>query len=148
MISISRFKGDRRDGKLLLLEISMSRNCPSVGFLKCEQYHNWFVLRFITAVTTNACPRRLFPLCWNLCCRGRQSTISMVFSRALTEKVPSSLNEGRRLTRIISNDNVVFNYFIKMKDYVVKTTRALRAEWNSRKTKILVRLALKSIGAI
>ena len=30
--------------------------------------------------------------------RGRQTTVSMVFSPALTEKVPSSLNEGRRLT--------------------------------------------------
>ena len=46
----------------------------------------------------------------------RQSTVSMVFSRALTEKVPSSLNEGQRLTRIILNDDGVFNYFIKMKD--------------------------------
>ena len=45
-----------------------------------------------------------------------QSTVSMVFSRALTEKVPSSLNEGQRLTRIILNDDGVFNYFIKMKD--------------------------------
>ena len=49
----------------------------------------------------------------------------MVFSRAPTEKFPSSLNE---LTRIISNDDGVFNYFIKMKDYVVKTTRSLRDE--------------------
>ena len=56
----------------------------------------------------------------------------MVFSRAPTEKFPSSsLNE---LTRIISNDDGVFNYFIKMKDYVVKTTRSLRDEWNSRNT--------------
>ena len=46
----------------------------------------------------------------------------MVFSRALTDKIPSSsLNE---LTRIISNDDGVFNYFIKMKDYIVKTTRS------------------------
>ena len=53
-------------------------------------------------------------------------TVSMVFSRALTEKVPSSLlNE---LTRIISNDDGVFNYFIKMKHYIVKTTRFLRDE--------------------
>ena len=55
----------------------------------------------------------------------RQSTVSMVFSRALTEKVPSSLNEGQRLTRIILNDDVVFDYFIKMKDYIVKKTRSL-----------------------
>ena len=46
-------------------------------------------------------PSNGFFLCgWNLSFRGRQSTVSMVFSRALTEKVPSSLNEGRRLTRI------------------------------------------------
>ena len=56
----------------------------------------------------------------------------MVFSRALTEKLPSSsLNE---LTRIISNDDGVFNYFIKMKDYIVKTTRSLGDESNSRNT--------------
>ena len=56
----------------------------------------------------------------------------MVFSRALTEKVPSSLNEGRRKsTRMISHDDHAFNfiYLIKMKDYIVKTTRSLRAEW-------------------
>ena len=64
----------------------------------------------------------------------RQSTVSMVFSRALTEKVPSSLNEGQRLTRIILNDDGVFNYFIKMKDYIVKTTSSLRAQWDSRNT--------------
>ena len=46
------------------------------------------------------------------------------FPRALTEKVPSSLNEGR----IILNDDGFLNYFIKMKDYIVKTTRSLRAE--------------------
>ena len=62
--------------------------------------------------------------------RGRQTTVSMVFSRALTKNVPSSLNEGGRLTRIISNDDLVLNfiYFVKMKDYIVKTTRSLRAE--------------------
>ena len=67
---------------------------------------------------------------WNLSFRGRQSTVSMVFSRDLTEKVPSSLNEGRRLTRIVSNDDGVFDfiYLIRMKDYIVKTTRSLRAE--------------------
>ena len=45
----------------------------------------------------------------------------LVFSRALTETVPSSLNEGRRQsTRIISHDDGVFNfiYLIKMKDYI------------------------------
>ena len=86
----------------------------------------------ITAVTTNTHPRRVFSLCWNLSFGGRQSTVSMVFSRALTEKVPlSSLNE---LTRIISNDDGVFNYFIKMKEYIVEPTRSLRPEWNSRNT--------------
>ena len=52
----------------------------------------------------------------------------MVFSLALTEKVPSSLNKAGRLIRIISHDDVVFNYFIKMKDYIVKTARSLRAQ--------------------
>ena len=32
------------DGKLLLLEISTSRNSSSVGCLKCAQFHNWFRL--------------------------------------------------------------------------------------------------------
>ena len=41
-----------------------------------------------------------------------------------SEKVPSSLNEGR----IISNDDGFLNYFINMKDYIVKTTRSLRNE--------------------
>ena len=43
-------------------------------------------------------------------------------------RLPSSLNKGRRLTRIISNDDNLFNYFIKIKDYIVKTTRSLVAE--------------------
>ena len=68
-----------------------------------------------TAVTTDTRPPRVFPLCWNLSFSGRQSTISMVFSRTQTEKVPSSLNEGRWLTRIISNDDGILNYFIKWK---------------------------------
>ena len=50
--------------------------------------------------------------CW------RQSTVSMVFSCALTEKVLLSLNERRRLK--------------DFKDYIVKTRRFLWAEWNSR----------------
>ena len=33
--------------------------------------------------------------------------------------------------RIISNDDSVFNCFIKIKDYIVKTTRSLLAEWNT-----------------
>ena len=52
----------------------------------------------------------------------------MGFSRAPIEKIPSSLNEGRRLTRIISNDDNLFNYFIKIKNYIVKRTRSLVAE--------------------
>ena len=82
-----------------------------------------------TAVTTNTRLWRVFSVCLNLSLsfRGRQSTVSMVF-HALTEKVPSSLNEGR----ISSNNDGFLNYFIKMKDYIVKTTRSLRAEWNSR----------------
>ena len=62
----------------------------------------------MTAVTTNTGPRRVFSLCLNLSFRGRQSTVSMVFARVLTERVPSSLNEGRRLKRIISNHDCVF----------------------------------------
>ena len=46
------------------------------------------------------------------------------FPRTVTEKVPSSLNEGP----INSNDDGFLNCFIKMKDYIVKTTRSLRAE--------------------
>ena len=82
----------------------------------------------LAAATTNTPPRRVFSLCWNLSFRGPQSTVSMGFSRAPIEKIPSSLNEGRRLTRIISNDDSLFNYFIKIKDYIVKRTRSLVAE--------------------
>ena len=74
----------------------------------------FLLIFFLTAVTTNTRPRRMFSL-------GHQSAVSMVFSRTLAEKVPSLLNEGRRLfnTRIISNDDDVYNYFNKMKDYIV-----------------------------
>ena len=48
----------------------------------------------LTVVTTNTRPRTVFPLCLNLSFCGRQSNVSLVCSRALTEKVPSSLNEG------------------------------------------------------
>ena len=51
---------------------------------------------------------RVFSLCWNLSFRKRQSTVSvMLFSPALTEKVPSSLSLERRLTRIgtLQSDN-------------------------------------------
>ena len=50
----------------------------------------------LTAVTTNTLPRRFFfslsVETWVFA--GHQSTVSMGFSRALIEKVPSSLNEG------------------------------------------------------
>ena len=99
----------------------------------CNAVRLVWMSKSFTAVTTNTRPRMfLFLSGWNLSFRGRQSTVSMVFSRALTEKVPSSLNEGRRKsTRIISHDDHAFNfiYLIKMKDYIVKTTRSLRAEW-------------------
>ena len=62
----------------------------------------------------------LFSVCWNLSFRGRQSTVSMVFSRYLTEKIPFSLNEGRRLTRIILNDDFELRACIE-KAYVVAT---------------------------
>ena len=89
------------------------------------------VLTGITAVTTNTSPRRVF-----------LSVETWVFVDvnqlfpwfSLAEKVPSSLNKAGRLTRIISHDDVVFNYFMKMKDYIVKTARSLRAQWNSRNT--------------
>ena len=104
----------------------------------CNAVRLVWMSKSFTAVTTNTRPRMFFFLSgWNLSFRGRQSTVSMVFSRALTEKVPSSLNEGRRQsTRIISHDDGVFNfiYLIKMKDYMVKTTRSLPAEWNRRNT--------------
>ena len=86
----------------------------------------------LTAVTTNTSLRRVFFSLLKPKARGRPYSVttntsprrvffsllkpSMVFSRALTEKVPSSLNEGQRLTRIILNDDGVCNYFIKMKD--------------------------------
>ena len=44
---------------------------------------------------------------------------------------------GRDWAKTLKNDfewRQLFNYFIKMKDYFVKTTRSLRAEWNSRNT--------------
>ena len=61
-----------------------------------------------------------FSVCWNLSFLGRQSTVSMVFLRALTERVPLSLNEGRRLTRIILNDDFELRACIE-KAYVVAT---------------------------
>ena len=37
----------------------------------------------------------------------------------------SSLNKGRRLAVILSNDDCVFNYFIKLRDYIVTKQRGL-----------------------
>ena len=42
------------------------------------------------------------------------------------------MNEGQRLMRLTSNDNSVFYYFIKMKDYIVETTRSLICELSVR----------------
>lgn len=56
---------------------------------------------------------------------------SMVFSLTLTEKVPSSLNERRRLTRIIKNDNSVFNFLIKMKcQHVIPSAQEMGKEFS------------------
>ena len=82
----------------------------------------------ITAVTTNTRLWRFFFCVFKPEFSWTSINCFHGFPRALTEKVPSSLNEGR----IISNDDGFLNYFIKMKDYIVKTTRSLRAEWNSR----------------
>ena len=58
------------------------------------------------------------------------------FSHALRQR-----REGRRLTRIILNDTGVFNfYFIKMKGYIAKTTRSLPTDWNSRNSKVNVKV--------
>ena len=107
-------------------------NLLSLNIFKCSFviFGNSRNLKLFTAVTTSTRLRIVFSLSWNLSFRRRQSTVSMVFSRALTENAPSSLNEGRRLTRITSNDDSVFNfiYFIKMKCCIVKTRRSLRAE--------------------
>ena len=66
---------------------------------------------YITAVTTNTRPQlwRIFPLCWKLVFVDVNQLFPW-FSHALmqTEKVLSSLNDGKRLTRIISNDDGVF----------------------------------------
>ena len=92
---------------------------------------------YITAVTTNTRPRlwRIFPLCWKLVFRGRQSTVSMVFSRAHADWEGSLIAEWWEKT---NKNNFEwrrrFYYFIKMKDYIVKTTRSVRADWNSRNT--------------
>ena len=90
------------------------------------------------AVTTNTRPRSGFFLSVETWVFVDINQLFPQFSHALWQsKVRSSLNEGRRLSRlprIISIDDSVFNYFIKMKDYIVKTTRSLQDEWNSRNT--------------
>ena len=90
------------------------------------------------SLTTNKRPRRIFFLSVETWVFVDVNQLFPLFSHTLWQsKVLSSLNERRRLSRlsrIISNDDGVLNDFIKMKDYVVKTTRSLRAEWNSRNT--------------
>ena len=95
----------------------------------------WPIARFfptfaLTAVTTNTRNRRVFFFCSLFTPEFSRTSIKCFhgFPSALTEKVPSSLKEGRRLTRKITNDEGVFHYSIKMKDYIVRTTRSLRAE--------------------
>ena len=82
----------------------------------------------ITPVTTNMCLWRVFSVCWNPSFCARQSTVSIIFSRALTEKVPLLLNDGRRLKRIISNDDSIF---ISLR---WKITLLKQGEWNSQNT--------------
>ena len=84
-----------------------------------------FALRhksYLTAVITNTRPRRIFFLPIRPAFSWTSINCFHGFPPAPTEKVPSPLNdrEGRRLTRIISNDDSVFNYFIRMKNYIVK----------------------------
>ena len=70
-------------------------------------------LRF-TAVTTNTRPWRVFFCLFKPEFSWTSINCFHGFPRALTEKtekVPSSLNEGRRLTRIISNEGGFLNYF-------------------------------------
>ena len=100
---------------------------------KSVMQHDWSGCRSksFTAVTTNPRPRMEFSLWLKPGFSWTSISCFHGFSRAPTEKVPSSLNEGRRQgTRIISNDDSVFNfiYSIKMKEYIVKTARSLRAE--------------------
>ena len=54
------------------------------------------------------------------------------FHGLLTFSERTSVNEGQRLMRLISNENSVFYYFIKMKDYIVETTRSLICELSAR----------------
>ena len=76
----------------------------------------------LTAVTTNTPPRRVLI---SLLKPEFSWTSINCFHGFLTRSdregsFESSLNEGRRLTRIISNDDSVFNYFIKIKITLLK----------------------------
>ena len=77
----------------------------------------------ITVVTTNMRLWRVFFCLFKPEFRGHQSTVSMVFHALWQRRFPR---------RWMKNNDSFLNYFIKMKDYIVKTTRSLRAEWNSR----------------
>ena len=84
------------------------------------------------------CPGRVFSPCWNPSFHVRQSTVSMVFSQALTKG--SLIPEWRaKPYKNNSNDDSIFNfiYFIKMKDFIVKTTRSLWAEWITKTLSIV-----------
>ena len=82
-----------------------------------------------------------FSLCWNLIFHGCQSTVSMVFSSALTEKVLSSLKSRAKTYKkflmmkkafpIISSEayNPCF-CFVDVRDYNVKTMWSSCAKWN------------------
>ena len=123
----------RSTNKLLVLETLRSRFGHFTANVKLRFAVNGFTLPVcpyfgLTAVTINTRLRRVFSCLFKPKFSWTSINCFHGFPRALTEKVPSSLNEGR----IISNDDGFLNYFIKMKDYIVKTTRSLRAEWNSR----------------
>ena len=53
MLFIYLDNSKRTEGQLLLLEISKSRNCSSVGYLKCVQFYNWFRLHWILYLLQN-----------------------------------------------------------------------------------------------
>ena len=129
---------------MFLMRSSFYRSCHCI--LPCfvqkltgikSIFQTFFNFSF-AAVTTNTRPRSGFFLSVETWVFVDINQLFPQFSHALWQsKVRSSLNEGRRLSRlprIISIDDSVFNYFIKMKDYIVKTTRSLRAGGNIRNT--------------
>ena len=71
--------------------------------LPLTRAREWFFLSVETSVFVN-----VNQLCRQEPIKFDGLLVPMVFSRALTEKVPCSLieHEGRRLTRIVSNDNL------------------------------------------